>query len=273
MKTRPAYAIASVDNALRLATILQLEGALSVSEGADRLGVARSTAHRLISMLCYRDFAVQSDDRTYRAGPVLAGARTSSRTSARLRSVALPHMTSLMGATHETANLTVLSGPLVRFLACIESRNALRVGTREGMAFPAHKTSTGLAMLAALSTDDVGSWHARATENSVDDDLPTLSTLRQQLTVVRNRGFAINNERTERGIVAIGIVVPDSDGGLAGISLSMPSVRFSRDLIPALVRELSRARSRIARDLNYRSKNVAGGETNQPAGSPPGEGG
>ena len=71
LKTPPPYAIASVDHALRPAVMLQLEGGLTVSEVAERLGVARSTAHRLLAMLVYRDFAVQDEDRSYRAGPVL----------------------------------------------------------------------------------------------------------------------------------------------------------------------------------------------------------
>ena len=57
MKRPPAYAIRSVDNALRLAVILQMEGAISVADAADRLGVAGSTAHRLLQTLVYRDYA------------------------------------------------------------------------------------------------------------------------------------------------------------------------------------------------------------------------
>ena len=69
LKTPPPYAIASVDHALRVAVMLQLEDGLTVSEVAERLGVARSTAHRLLAMLVYRDFAVQNDDRVYLATP------------------------------------------------------------------------------------------------------------------------------------------------------------------------------------------------------------
>jgi DNA-binding IclR family transcriptional regulator len=71
LKTPPPYAITSVDHALRTAIMLQLEGGLTVSQVAERLGVARSTAHRLLAMLAYRDFAVQDENRVYRAGPVL----------------------------------------------------------------------------------------------------------------------------------------------------------------------------------------------------------
>jgi DNA-binding IclR family transcriptional regulator len=51
LKKPPPYTITSVDNALRIAAMLQLEGSLTLSEVAERLGVARSTAHRLLAML------------------------------------------------------------------------------------------------------------------------------------------------------------------------------------------------------------------------------
>ena len=90
MKTPPTYAIASVDHALRLATMLQLEGTLTVADAAERLGVARSTAHRLLQMLVYRDFALQDEARTYHAGPVLQLAEHSRSRTSLLRSAALP---------------------------------------------------------------------------------------------------------------------------------------------------------------------------------------
>ncbi|MFV0464402.1 MAG: helix-turn-helix domain-containing protein, partial [Nostocoides sp.] len=45
MKNRPVYAIDSVDNALMIALLLQQEGALRVTDAAERLGISRSTAH------------------------------------------------------------------------------------------------------------------------------------------------------------------------------------------------------------------------------------
>ncbi|QPI53756.1 helix-turn-helix domain-containing protein [Streptomyces malaysiensis subsp. malaysiensis] len=103
MKTPPTYAIASIDHALRLATMLQLEGSLRVAEAAERLGVAQSTANRLLQMLVYRDFAVQDETRVYRAGPVLELAAHSLSRTALLRSVALPHMRGLVDAVEESS--------------------------------------------------------------------------------------------------------------------------------------------------------------------------
>jgi DNA-binding MarR family transcriptional regulator len=159
-KTRPAYAIDSVDHALRLAAMLQLEGALTVSDAADRLGVARSTAHRVLAMLVYRDFAVQGSDRRYHAGPVLELATHSRSLTARLRTVALPHLEGLVAVLGESANLIIRTGDRVRFIASAESTQALRVEQREGMVFPAHLVSGGLVLLAEASEAEVSALYA-----------------------------------------------------------------------------------------------------------------
>ncbi len=136
LKTPPPYAIASVDHALRVAVMLQLEDGLTVSEVAERLGVARSTAHRLLAMLVYRDFAAQDENHLYRAGPVLELAAHSQSRVSSLRAAALPHLRRLVDLLEETANLAIRTGDTVRFIASAECRQALRVGSREGMVFP-----------------------------------------------------------------------------------------------------------------------------------------
>ena len=145
MKNRPAYAIASVDSALLLATLLQQEGAMRVTDVAARLGVSVSTAHRLLGMLVYRDFAEQLPDRRYAAGPVLRRGPVQQASVTRLREVALPHLRRLVDAVGETANVMVLAGSDVRFVATVESDQVLRVGDRTGRTLPAHLSSGGKA--------------------------------------------------------------------------------------------------------------------------------
>ncbi len=107
LKTPPPCPVASVDHALRAATMLQVEGGATVSQIAERLGVARSTAHRILAVLVYRDFAVRGEDRVYRAGPVRELAAHSQSLVSRLRAAALPHLHRLADLLDETANLIV----------------------------------------------------------------------------------------------------------------------------------------------------------------------
>ncbi|MFD0901815.1 IclR family transcriptional regulator [Actinomadura sediminis] len=246
LKVPPPYAIASVDNALRIATMLQLEGPLTVTEVAHRLGVAASTAHRLLAMLVYRDFAVRDADRTYRVGPVLELAAHSQSTAARLRAAALPHLHRLVDLLDESANLTVRTGATVRFIAGVESRQTLRVGSREGMVFPAHRTTAGLLLLADLPPDELQALYA-----GKEDQRPDMDALQADLARVRRNGFDLNEGRSERGVVAVGVPVRAPDGSvLAGLSVSMPGARYEKERLPALVGTLRKAADALERDLD-----------------------
>jgi DNA-binding IclR family transcriptional regulator len=248
IKNRPSYAVASVDNALRLASMLQLEGVMSVSDVAQRLGVAKSTAHRLLTMLVYRDFAVQDDDRHYRAGPVLELAAQSPSFNSALRAAALPHLRRLVELTRESANLAIRTGDTVRFLACVEADQVLRVGSREGMVFPAHRTTIGMLALAELSHDELATTYGLSADPAVSRQ--SFADLERDLAAVKRSGFALNEGRSERGVVAVGVPVVGQEGQpVAGLSVAMPSVRYDSSRLPQLVATLRAASAGISADM------------------------
>ncbi|MPY44096.1 IclR family transcriptional regulator [Streptomyces phyllanthi] len=249
MKNPPAYGVTSVDHALQLAVILQVEGPLTVSEAAERLGVARSTAHRLLSTLVYRDFAVQDEDRTYRVGPVLEIAAKTQSNAAAIRAAALGPLRALVDRLDETANVSIRTGRTVRFIASVECSRALRVGNREGMVFPAHEVTGGLVSLAALGDDELTALYSPATADG-SEERPDLAKLRTELRAVRQSGVALNLERSERGLVAVGRGVTDSAGAtVAAVSVSMPSVRHSPHRLKEVVMALTTAAEAISAAL------------------------
>ncbi|MGP4026002.1 IclR family transcriptional regulator [Actinomadura sp. 3N407] len=239
MRNKPPYALSSVDHALRLAALLQQEGPMRVTDAAERLDVAVSTAHRLLAMLVYRDFAEQHPDRRYGPGKVLRPAESSGAPVALLREVSADPLRRLVERTGETANVVVLAGTEVRFIMTVESGQALRVGDRVGVSLPAHLTSGGKAILAALAPGEVAVRYAD--RGDVD-----LHRLRRELALVRKRGFAINDQLTETGLTAVGVVIRDRSGGPpAGLSIALPTARFDRDALPGWVNALSAAAQRI----------------------------
>jgi IclR family acetate operon transcriptional repressor len=240
VKNKPAYSIDSVDHALRLAVLLQQEGPLRVAEAADRLGVARSTAHRLLAMLVYRDFAEQDADRRYAAGPVLRRP-VLTESVASLREVALPHLRELVRRCGETANLMVVEGGQVRFVATVECDEVLRVGDREGRLLPAHLASGGRAVLAGLPEEEV---ERRYAGSAVD-----LAALRRDLRRVRRQGFAVNDQRTEVGVTAIGRAFPAGAVFPAAVSIAMPTARYDRGRLPEWARLLQSTVAAIERVL------------------------
>jgi DNA-binding IclR family transcriptional regulator len=249
-KEPPAYAVASVDHALRLAALLQREGPVTVSAAAERLGVARSTAHRLLAMLVYRDFAVQDADRSYRAGPVLELATQAGSGLSALRAAALGPVRQLADALDETADLSVRTGTNCRYLLSAEGPQALRVGSREGMVFPAHEVTGGLIGLAALSDEQVGSLYAPERYRGRPEGRPDLGRLLKDLAAVRRTGVAVNLERSERGLAALGVPVHDPAGDtVAAVSLSIPTVRYQPEQVSHIVAALEAASRAISQGL------------------------
>jgi len=243
VKNKPAYGIASVDSALLLASLLQQEGAMRVTDVAARLGVSVSTAHRLLGMLVYRDFAEQLPDRRYAAGPVLRRGPVQQASVIRLRDVALPHLRRLVDAVGETANVMVLAGSDVRFVATVEGDQVLRVGDRTGRTLPAHLSSGGKAVLATFDEAQLV-----AVLEPLDD--VTSMKVQRELRTVRRRGFAVNDQDTEAGLTAVGVAVPPA-GGFTGAALSLaaPTARYSRDRLPVWGTALAETAVAIAREL------------------------
>ncbi|MFD1210888.1 helix-turn-helix domain-containing protein [Arthrobacter sp. GCM10027362] len=121
--------VESVDRALVLILLMRERGPVSVKTAAAHLGVAPSTAHRLLSALAFRGFASQDRERRYRLGPALAENTVESFSINRLRECARRPLLELHNLLGETVQLMVLRGGNIQFIDGIESESTLRVGT------------------------------------------------------------------------------------------------------------------------------------------------
>lgn len=224
---KPAYAIESVDNALQLLLMLQERDSVRVNEAADKLGVAPSTAHRLLATLVYRGFALQDESRRYTAGPALAGGPRHGRLQD-VVALAVPHLENLAAEVGETVNLVMRVGTSVRFLASVESRQLLRVGDRAGTVLPASLSSGGKAILATLDESTLRQLYTGRAAQFTGDHLSdrAFHALEAELAAVRERGAALNIGRTEADIAAMGAAVaaPGRRAWL-GVSVSAPRSR------------------------------------------------
>jgi DNA-binding IclR family transcriptional regulator len=237
----PAYRLSSVDHALELLLLFRSRPTLRVSEVADQLDVARSTAHRLLGMLVHRQFAVQDPaTRAYRPGPRLVEIGLAAVGALDVRTRMRPYLTEIAARTGETVSLLVLEGDMAHFIDSIESQQMVRVGSRFDARMPAHATSAGKAMLAALTTEEVLSSYPNEKLATVTErTIATRSQLLTELARVRVAGYAVNFEESETGLGAIGMAVTDTDGRpTAGVTVAGPMQRMTPVYVRAIVREL-----------------------------------
>ena len=108
-------------------------------------------------------------------------------------------------------------------------------------------------MLAELDETELESVYAEARYVDRAGERPDLTRLKRELAAIRKSGFAVNEDRSERGVVAVGVPVRNRDGTpQAGLSISMPSVRYDRKGLPHIVSTLTHAARALEADLRDR---------------------
>ncbi len=244
----PLHPVSSVENALRILVLLRSRPSVRVSEVAAELGVARSTAHRLLTTLtAYEVVEQDAMSREYRIGSLVRDLGQSVR---RLEDVAAslrPHLEYLCARVDETVHVMVVEGTMCRFVDSVECRRPLRVTGRVGVEYPAHTTSGGKALLAAMSD-------AQLRELYPDKDLPrhnerslaTRARLFRELEDVRVRGYALNRGESSEGIAAIAVAQRLSRATTpVAIAISAPEPRMPDDRIDEFAAELVELQRRL----------------------------
>ncbi|QWF22405.1 IclR family transcriptional regulator [Nocardioides sp. LMS-CY] len=231
----------SVDRALQLIEALRDGRTLTVKAAAEMLGVAPSTAHRLLNALRYREFARQVDDRGYRAGPALSG-EDEAFTPEELTVAARPALELLHDRTDESSQLMIRRGTDIQFLDGVESTRPLRVAVRIGDRIPAHCSAGGKALLARLDGPAFDQLYAQGLPLWPTASITTTGDLRRHLQGVRRCGYGVNQDETEDAVSGIGVVVTDPSGHpVAALTLAVPSARFDRRQVTGYLDALGEA--------------------------------
>ncbi len=248
----PQYPIESVDNALKLLLLLGERPEIRLTEATRYLGVAPSTAHRLLAMLNYRGFVRQDPvSKAYLPGPSLTGVAFAILARLDSQRTAAPIMRSLSEQLRETIHVGMLDGANVHFVAAVEGPAAVRVASRLGRTMPAHCTSTGKVMLAQLAEAEL---HQLFPDEELDRVTPhsigSRAELEAELSRIRERGYAINREESEEGVASVAVPVPTRVPGLRlALNAAAPQNRLGGDKYAATAAALVKAAKEIGDQL------------------------
>ena len=243
----PQYPIESVDNALRVLLLLGEQPKLRLTDVSRYLGVASSTAHRLLAMLQYRGFVRQdAATRSYLPGPTLDGLAFGVLRRLDVRTRARPVLERLNTDLGETVHLGRLEGGNVHFIDSLESARALRVGGRLGMSMPAHCTSTGKALLAELGEEEFLRLYpdedlVQLTPHSIG----TRTALIAALADVRARGYARSMEEAEEGVTSVAVALHSTQSPRLAINVSVPISRMTDVIQEAVLSRLTEAATEL----------------------------
>jgi IclR family acetate operon transcriptional repressor len=216
-------------------------GEVGLSELSASSGLPLPTIHRLMRTLVDCGYVRQQPNRRYALGPRLI--RLGEGASRLLGTWARPYLAEMVAATGETANMALLDGDEVVYVAQVPSRHSMRMFTEVGRRVLPHSTGVGKALLAYLPPAEVRSLLARtgmpaATEKTITDPDVFLA----ELDRIRTLGYSLDDNEQEIGVRCLAVTVPDSPTA-AAISISGPAGRVTdtaTDKIVPILHDIAR---------------------------------
>ncbi|MCP9985851.1 IclR family transcriptional regulator [Streptomyces sudanensis] len=217
-------------------------GEVGLSELSAGSGLPLPTIHRLVRTLVACGYVRQQADRRYALGPRLI--RLGESASRLLGTWARPHLARLVEETGETANLALLDGDEVVYVAQVPSGHSVRMVTEVGRRLLPHSTGVGKALLAHVPPEEVRALLARtgmpaATERTITTPEGFLAALER----VRASGYAVDDGEQETGVRCLAVPVPDAPAP-AAISVSGPAGRMTEaaeERFAPVLQEVARA--------------------------------
>jgi len=143
------------------------------------------------------------------------------------RDPAMPHATEALERVREqtgfTAHYARLSGGQVVYLETRESRHSMHLVSRVGRTLPAYATSLGKALLAELTETELTGLLPQSLAPLTENTITSRDKLRDELAVVRERGYAFEHEEGTAGVACVAAVVPYRIPASDALSCSMPA--------------------------------------------------
>lgn len=231
-------------------------GPLGVTEVADRAGLPKSTAARLLMTLA-REGAVEQvpGDTQYRLGPRLATLAAGLAPVRSLTAIAHPVLVDLAAAIGEAAGLSVPDGDLVHYIDQVDTPNPVSVRDWTGSRVPLHAVSSGQVLLAFRPPAALERYLDHPLERLTPRTIIDVDRLRERLREIRRDGYSWVREEFDEGIASVAAPIADASGEVvAAIHLHGPSYRFpasGRD--GAIAAQVISAGARIAGSLRQAS--------------------
>jgi DNA-binding IclR family transcriptional regulator len=200
-------------------------GGLSLAHLTVRLGLPRSTVHRLVSALIAEGLlAVASPTGRVRIGPGFARAAAASQQV--LWHEVAPFMRRIYKALDETVDCSVLGDGHVRVVHLIAATHQLRVVAEIGTRFPLHCSSRGKALLAELAPEKVLRLLPAKLERFTDNTVTSVEALMDELATIRETGVAFDLQEHTPNVCAAAVAIREPFGAAVSVSVAAPAHRF-----------------------------------------------
>lgn len=247
--------VQSVDRAFSILEVIsQYQDGLGISEISEKVGLHKSTVHRLLGTLIYKGFVIQDDQTNrYKISLKLYEIGVRKIADVDILKVSRSYTSALMEIFNEVVHLVIRDHNEIIYIDKVEADNTIRMASTIGRRSPLYCTSVGKVILAYLQDEEVRNiWETSTIIKLTDHTIVDFNHLLVELEKIRSLGYAEDDEENEFGVRCIAAPVFNSHGLVEGaISISGPTTRVTKDKVSEIAEEVKICAKLISRDLGY----------------------
>ncbi|CAH0343834.1 IclR family transcriptional regulator [Bacillus sp. CECT 9360] len=247
--------IQSVERALKILDLFdERSRELTITEISKRMDLHKSTVHSLLKTLQSHRYILQNEEN----GKYMLGLKLFERgnfvvSNLDLRTVARKHLEMLSDTTNLTVHLVILDGQYGVYIDKVEGSGVTVVYSRIGRRVPIHTSAVGKSLVVDKSNDEIkklmtGYQFTKLTEKSISSQ----EEFMLEVENVRRRGYSLDNEENEPGIVCVAVPVKDYSGKvIAAVSMSTPVAKATSEKLEEFVNLLKVCTFNISEELGF----------------------
>ena len=250
----------AVDRAAALLTyVIEADHPVTFGEATEALGLARSTASRLLAALENNRLLERCAPGEYVGGPLFVLYAARHDRNAQLARLARPMLEQIGAHTGEDVHLAVANGDNIAHIANVDSTYLLGARDWSDIEIPPHSSALGKVLLAW----DVLARPSGRLETPTGHTLRTRGDLDVDLAQVRTRGYAVTRDELEVGLAGVAApVFGTEDDVVAAVGVSGPTARLADriDTLGQLLKEQTAELSTILRHGTHQATHSEGPE-------------
>lgn len=214
---------------------------MTLSDVARETDMTRAAARRFLLTLEHLGY-VGCDGRQFYLRPSVLQLGYAYLSSFSVAEIAQDHLEKLAEGLHESCSASVLDEAEIVYIARASTNRIMTIGLSVGARLPAHCTSMGRVLLAALTSNELDHYLAHADLSArTDRTITGAGALRAELDVVRKQGWCLIDQELEDGVRSVAVPIQDAQGKvLAAINVSTHATRVTlqtlrEDCLPQLI--------------------------------------
>jgi DNA-binding IclR family transcriptional regulator len=247
--------MSSVYNSLEILDLLSQHEQLGVSEISKETKIGKASVFRMLYTLEKKGYVHKTTDSKYKLGIKFAHFGSIVLEKQNIFRLIRPFLRQLRDKHKETTHLGILDEDLnVIFMVKEASNTTMQMASKVGYKLPFHATAMGKIMIANKMDDEIiieklkNYDYIKYTENTIVD----YNNLMDQLTIVKEQGYGVDNEESEYGLVCFAAPIKDLSGQvIAAISISGTYVRMLNNK-EELINSIKQTAYEVSTSLGYK---------------------